>query len=386
MSSDGLPTQVERLREAAEQIAREVLAPRADEVDAQGIWPAHSIEALAAAGLMGLNVPEALGGRGQGLLALAALTEVLAQACSSSAICFGMHCVGTAVIAAKPSEYQKEHYLRPIAEGRHVTTLSLSEPGTGIHFYLSQTELRGEGDEYVLRGVKHFVTNGKHADSYVVSTQATTGVYGEFSCVMVDSSTPGLEWQGKWEGIGMRGNSSITMRLNDARVPAGNLLGQEGDQTWYVFEVVAPYFLIAMAGTYIGIARAAVDYALNHMRSRLHSHTGDPLASVEILQHRIGRLWSRLEAARQLLFHAARRGDEGDDTALPAILSCKAEVADVAVDVVNEVMTLTGGEAYRQGGVVHRLLRDVRASHVMSPTTDLLRVWAGRALLGQPLL
>lgn len=361
-------------------------AARAAEVDERRLWPEHTFRALAEAGLLGVHVPDELGGHGQGLLALASLTEILAQSCSSSAICYGMHCVGTAVIAAKPTQHHNEHYLAPIAAGRHITTLSVSEPGTGVHFYLPATELAADGDEFVLRGMKHFVTNGGHADSYVVSTLASDASHGEFSCVLVDEHTPGLRWSGEWTGLGMRGNSSITMNLEEARVPRRNLLGEEGDQIWYVFEVIAPYFLIAMAGTYLGIAQAALGYTIEHLRARVYTTGGAPPAQADIVQHRLGALWSRIEAARQLLYAAAFAGDSGDPAALPAILSSKAEVSEVAVDAVNEAMTLCGGVAYRENDVLSRLLRDVRASHVMAPTTDLLRLWTGRALLGQPLL
>ncbi|MDQ3280117.1 MAG: acyl-CoA/acyl-ACP dehydrogenase [Acidobacteriota bacterium] len=375
-----------RLHDEMRQIAAAVAAPRAAEVDEKRMWPAHTFEALASAGLLGLHVPEELGGHGQGLLALASLTEILAQSCSSSSICYGMHCVGTAVIAAKPSDYHRERYLAPIAAGKHVTTLSLSEPGTGVHFYLPTTQLIGDGDEYVLRGLKHFVTNGGHVNSYVVSTVASDASHGEFTCILVDENTPGMHWSGEWDGFGMRGNSSIVMNLDDARVPQRNLLGEEGDQIWYVFEVVAPYFLIAMAGTYLGIAQAALDYTVNHLRTRVYTTGSEPPANADVLQHRVGALWSRLEATRQFLYSAAFAGDSGDAAALPAILSSKAQISDVAVEVVNECMTLCGGIAYRENSLLARLLRDVRASHVMAPTTDLLRLWTGRALLGQPLL
>ena len=380
------PLVVERLVETATGIARDVLAPMAEQVDRNRIWPRHSFDALASAGLMGLHVPESLGGSGQGLLALAAMTEVLAQGCSSSAICYGMHCVGTAVIAAKPNDHQRETYLREIAAGRHITTLSVSEPGTGVHFYLPRTALTEQDDSFIVRGTKHFVTNGSYADSYVVSTRAASAREGEFSCVIIDASLPGIEWKGEWDGMGMRGNSSILMDLKDVRIPTSNLLGEQGDQIWYVFEVVAPYFLVAMAGTYLGITTAAVNYTLQHLRSRAHEHSGESLAEVDTLQHRVGKLWSRLESARQLLYHAARLGDAGHPDALPAILSCKAEISDAGVEIVNEAMTICGGIAYRENGPLARLLRDVRASHVMAPTTDVLRLWTGRALLGQPIL
>jgi isovaleryl-CoA dehydrogenase len=386
VTSSALSPAIRQLRGEAEEIARTVLAPRAAEVDERATWPEHSIRALAGARLTALHVPENLGGHGQGLLALAAVTEPLAQSCASSALCFAMHCVGTAVIAAKPTEHQRERYLRPIAAGEHITTLSLSEPGTGSHFYLPSTELASVDGSYVVRGTKHFVTNGGHADSYVVSTRALTNGQGEFSCLVVDADTEGLHWKGTWEGLGMRGNSSLTMQLDGARVPADNLLGQQGDQIWYVFEVVAPYFLTAMAATYLGVGQAALDYTIAHLRTRRHEHSGEPLAASDVLQHRVAVMWSRIAAARELLHSASYLGDSGHPEALVSILSAKAEVADVAVLVTNEAMTLCGGAAYRENGDLSRMLRDARASHVMAPTTDMLRLWAGRSLLGQPLL
>lgn len=374
------------MRAAAEEISVSVAAPLARKVDDEKVWPEHTFRAMADAGLLGVHVPRELGGHEQGLVALAAITEALGRSCASSAICYGMHCVGTAVIAAKPTEFQRQSYLAAIARGEHITTLSVSEPGTGVHFYLPQTELRLEGDEYVLKGMKHFVTNGGHANSYVVSTMASGAREGEFSCLIVDGDTPGLRWAGTWDGLGMRGNSSISMYLDEVRVPARNLLGEEGDQIWYVFEVIAPFFLVAMAGTYLGVAQGALDYAIHHVKSRVYAMSGDSVAGADVIQHRIGVLWSRLEASRQLLYAAAFAGDAGQPDALPAILSSKAEVSEAVVSIVNEAMTLCGGIAYRENSELARALRDARASHVMAPTTDLLRIWTGRALLGQPLL
>ena len=151
-----------------------VVAPMAGEVDRNGEWPAHSMAAFARAGLTGLPVPQRLGGHGQGLLALTMMTEAIGRACPSSALCFGMHCVGTAVIAAKATPFQEERYLRPIAAGRHITTLALSESGSGAHFYLPETQLTASGDSYLVNGTKQFITNGGQADSYVVSTRASS--------------------------------------------------------------------------------------------------------------------------------------------------------------------------------------------------------------------
>jgi isovaleryl-CoA dehydrogenase len=376
------------LKARTEEIVARVVAPQAAAVDQEGRWPEHSMRAFAEAGLLGLHVPVELGGHGQGLGSLAVLTEVIGRACGSSALCFAMHNVGTAVIAAKPTRDQEERFLRPIAAGEHITTLSLSETGTGVHFYLPQTRLEREGDMLIVEGAKQFVTSGAHADSFVVSTRASDELAeaGEFSCVLIEKDTPGMEWQGKWQGMGMRGNSSLGLRLNRSPVPAGNLLGAEGDQTWFVFEVVAPYFIIAMAGTYLGIAQGALDQAIAHLKRRTFDHSGESLADVDLLQYRIAQIWADVEKCRLLVRSAAHAGDLGDPDALIPILCAKAEVADVGVRVVNDAMTITGGIGYSENGELSRRLRDIRAAHVMSPTTDILRLWAGRALLGRPLL
>lgn len=382
-----LSTELRDLRARAQAIASEQIAPRAEEVDRDCLWPEHALRAMAEAGLTGLQVPQRLGGHEQGMLALAVITEVLAQACSSSALCFGMHCVGTAVIAAKATPEQEENYLRPIAEGRHLTTLALSESGSGAHFYFPQTKLSHEGDGFTINGTKQFITNGGHADSYVISTAPSDAAdLGEFSCLVVDRDLPGMTWLDPWNGVGMRGNSSRGVRFEDVRVPAGKLLGREGDQVWYVFEVVTPYFLTAMAGTYLGIAQAAVNITAEHLRSRRYAHSAESLSEAPVLQHRLADMWTAVQKTRGLIYSACRMGDFGDPTALPHVLASKADAADTAVFVTNEAMTLCGGSAYRENSKLARLLRDARASHVMGPTTEILKQWTGRALLGVPLL
>jgi isovaleryl-CoA dehydrogenase len=382
-----IPDSLLRIVDRTRTIVDAVIGPAAATVDQRACWPEEGMRALARAGLTGLNVPSHLGGLGQGLLGIVATTETIGRACASTAMCFGMHCVGTAVIAAKATAEQEERYLHPIAQGRHITTLALSESGSGSFFFLPQTRLVRDDDAFVLAGTKQFVTNGSHADSYVVSTVASdASADGEFSCVVVDRDREGIEWGEQWQGLGMRGNASRAMQLDGVRIPGANLLGREGDQVWYVFEVVAPYFLTAMAGTYVGLAQAALHAAMDHLARRVHSHSGQSLADVELLQHRVGRLWTEVEKTRLLVYHAARLGDLGAHDAMTAILASKADAARTVVEVANEAMTLCGGVAYRDNSDMARMLRDARAAHVMSPTTDLLTLWTGRSVLGRPLL
>ncbi|GLQ30883.1 acyl-CoA dehydrogenase family protein [Litoribrevibacter albus] len=383
-----LPESIVKLRDLTRELTEAEISPRAAQVDKNACWPQHSMYTLADAGLLGLHVPKRFGGHEQGLLALAVIGETIANGCSSSALCYAMHCVGTAVITAKATPYHEDKYLKPIADNQHITTLALSELGTGAHFYVPQTKLQLQENEFIVNGKKQFVTNGNHANSYVISTVASSqkAEEGDFSCLMVDQGSEGIIWDEPWQGFGMRGNSSRAMQLNNVHVPTENLLGEEGDQIWYTFEVVAPYFLIAMAGTYIGLAQSALDIATNHIKNRHYSHSGETLADVPTLQYRLAEMHIALQKSRGLLYRAAYMGDIGDNQATKMILMAKADAADLAVNICNEAMTCCGGSAYRENSDLTRLLRDARAGHIMSPTTDLLKIWCGRLLLDLPLI
>jgi alkylation response protein AidB-like acyl-CoA dehydrogenase len=389
ISKIAYPQDLESILQRVQEISKEVVAPNAESVDKNASWPEAGLRALQQAGLGGLTVPEQLGGLGLGSYGVVQVCEILGQECSSTAMCFGMHCVGSAVLSAKATHCQIERYLQPIVEGNHLTTLSLSEAGNGSHFYIPNTQLEAiSSDSFQVTGEKTFVTNGGFADSYVISTVASDpeAPQGEFSCIVVNDNAPGLRWGKPWDGLGMRGNSSRALRLDKVIIPRSDLLGEEGDQIWYVFQVVAPYFLMAMSGVYLGIASAALEIARNHLIKRNYSESGSNLGQITVVQHRLGSLWGILERTRRLAYHAAASFDAGNPDALPSVFATKAEVADCAVEIVNEVMTLTGGIAYREGSKLHQLLRDARAAHVMAPTTDLLRVWTGRTLLGLPIL
>jgi alkylation response protein AidB-like acyl-CoA dehydrogenase len=377
-----------KLCELAADVAGRTLAPVADEIDQAAAWPSASMAVLAQTGLTALHMPRRINGHEQGLLALAAVTEELAVGCSSTAMCYAMHCVASKVLEAKATPDQEERFLAPIAQGRHITSLALSEPGTGAYFFLPRVQFRSGEDSYVLSGEKSFITSGGHADSYVVSAVPPGAELdpGAFTCLAVERDAPGLEWGPEWRGFGMRGNSSRGVVLNDARVPRGNLLGAEGDQLWYVFEVIAPYFLIAMSGVYVGIARAALQSAIAHLQERRHSHTGDALSAAPPLWHDVAEAWTELEATRRLVRHAARQADAGAADAALHLFAAKARVAQMVNSVTETAMILTGGRGYGEHSAIGRLHRDARAANVMAPTSHLLKTWLGRSLLNLPLM
>lgn len=376
-----------RLTALARQIGEGTAAPAAAQTDREARWPREAMRGLGEAGLLGLTVPTTAGGHGEGLLTLALVGEELARSCASTALCFGMHCVAAAVIAAKASPYQQGRYLEPIARGQHVTSLALSEPGTGIHFYVPTTTFSASDGHYLLNGRKSFVTNGGEADSYVVSAAAEAAGQDPqtFSFFLLDSAADGLSWCESWDGFGMRGNSARGAVLSNAFVPHDNLLGREGDQIWYVFKVVAPFFLATMSATYVGIAERALEIAVDHLRTRVHEHTDAALGEEPPLVHQIARLWTVVERARQLLYAAARLADTGDAAADCALFAAKIEAANAAVHAVNEASALVGARGYASNSELARLVRDAHAAPVMSPTTQLLEWWLGRRVLGQPI-
>jgi isovaleryl-CoA dehydrogenase len=183
----------------------------------------------------------------------------------------------------------------------------------------------------------------------------------------------------------MRGNSARTLFLDKVPVSSRDLLGNEGDEIWYVFHVIAPYFLMAMAGTYLGVAEAALNIAIQHVKHRSFS-TGSRLSELTVIQKQLGIMWASVQKLKHLVYSAGNLGDLGAPQALPEILASKAEAAGVAVQITNDAMSICGGAAYAENSRLARLLRDARAAPVMTPTTDMLHEWIGKICLDLPIL
>lgn len=382
-------SEISKILETAQEISKTIIAKNTADTDKYAQWPEEGMRALLDAGLGGLTVPIECGGLGHGTETLAKVCEIIGQYCTSTSICFGMHCVGSAVIASKVTEFQQDQYLTPICEGRHITSLSLSELGSGSHFYLPQTKMINAHDgSYMIEGEKSFATNGGKADSYVVSavTENASQDTGKFNCIIIPGNSDGLVWGPEWQGLGLRGNSSRNLSLNQVRVSENQILGNLGDQIWYIFNVITPYFLTAIAGAYLGLTRAALDEVKTHITQRKYSFNGKSIASSPVIQHQVGTLWAKYARSRALLYWATQCHDNGLENSQLDLFSAKAEIAETVIDIVNDAMTLCGGNAYRDDSNLNRMLRDARGAHIMSPTTDMLRVWTGRSILEQPLL
>jgi alkylation response protein AidB-like acyl-CoA dehydrogenase len=341
------------------------------------------MQALGQAGLLALLVPDAQGGLGGTLSTFAAVCEELARGCASSAMCYLMHGCATAVIAARATDEQATRWLRPIAGGQLIATLAFSERGTGAHFYNPEIQARRNGG-YVLSGTKSFVTSGGHADVYLALVKATPEAEG-LDVLALEKGMPGLSFHGAWDGLGLAGNSSIRMVLEDVHVPEANLIGGEGAGADLVFGVVAPTFLIGVAAVNVGIAQAALDDAVQHATTRTYPPEGKPLATIQAIQFYLAEMKVATDGARALVERAAALADAADPGALPAVMEAKIAAADAVLGVTDRAMKVCGGQGYSRSLPVERHLRDGRAGTVMAPTTEVLKEWLGKIQCGLPL-
>ncbi len=374
--------QTSEVQASARELSDAVLRPGAKEIDRERRFPSENFDALASAGLLGILVPRDYGGLGGSLTEFALVAEELGRGCASTAMCFLMHGCGCALIASRATPEQGDRWLRPGATGEAIATLAFSERGTGAHFYQPEIKAERRDGAFVVSGRKTFVTSGGHAHIYPVLTNGS-GDDG-LDVLVVTGDMPGISFQGAWEGIGMAGNSSVAMALDNVAVPQPNLLGAEGEGQSLVFDVVAPTFLIGLAAVNVGIAQAALDTTADHARSRKYPD-GQTLAEVPAVQTYLADMGIATQGARQLLKEAARAADAGEEAALALVMQAKVKATESAQDVTAKAMQVGGGLAYSRRLPLERHWRDARAGSVMAPTNDVLKDWLGKIHTGLPL-
>ena len=360
-------------------LARTLIAPGAAEIDRESRFPDEQLSALGRVGALGLLVPGDQGGVGAGLVALAGACEAVGGACASTGMVFLMHSVTAATIAGGGGP-SAPGLLEGMATGEVLGTLAFSERGTGAHFY--SPELRAERRDGSVRvsGRKSFVTSGGHADAMLVLLQ---GEGDGLDCYVVRRDAPGVRFDGRWEGLGMRGNSSIAVEFEDVALDGDALIGEVGGGVGLVFGVVAPTFLVGLAAVNIGIAQAALSSALKHAKSRRYPD-GSALVEVATVQHALADMDIDVRAARTLLQAAAGLGDSGDEGALVPLMEAKVLCTDAAARVTQGALEVCGGQGYTPALPIERHLRDARAGAVMAPTNGVLRTWSAKAIAGLP--
>jgi len=364
---------------AVRDVARGPVAARAAEIDRERRFPAENIKGLAEAGALGLMVPEALGGSGGSLSLLAGACRELGAACASTAMVFLMHSVTAATVAAGGGD-RADDVLGELARGS-IGTLAFSERGTGAHFYAPELKVERRSGATVITGRKSFVTSGGHADHYLVLTAGAEP--GSADAYLVARTSRGVSFEGEWNGLGMRGNSSVAMSLDRVVVEDADRIGEPGSALGLVFTAVAPNFLVGLAAVNAGIAEGALADATAHVVERTYAG-GGRLAEVEHVQHVLAALELEARSARLAAEEAATLGDAGDAGALLSIMQAKVAATEAAARAGDLALEATGGQGYTPALAVERRIRDARAGAVMAPTNAVLRTWIGKLLAGLP--
>lgn len=378
-----LTDQQKSLLDELSLLADQHIAPHASEVDAQERFPRLSLEALAHSGWLGLAVGPEYGGNGQGLRVACAALDEIAQRCASSAMVYLMHLCGSACFTAHATGHEKT--LRQISSGTCLATLAWSERGSRSHFWAPVSQASLKDGDVILNAEKSFVTSAGEADVYVVSTRLPSDG-GEPGVMLyaVDKNDSGFRVSGGWSALGMRGNSSAPMALEDCRIPRESALCEEGQGFPRMLEIL-PWFSLGSAAISVGIAEAATRATVAHLTTARLEHLDSRLADLPTLRARAAAMRIETDRARAHVVSALDAVESNAANAMLLVLESKAAAAESAARVTDLGMQACGGAAFTHNLPLERYFRDARAAGVMAPTTDVLHDFIGRAICGMEL-
>ena len=368
------------------QLAETVVAPNAASVDREARFPTESVDALGKKGLLGLCIDTARGGRGASPRMFAAVVEELAMACPSTAMIYVMHVTSAQAIATSEVLDSRDDVLREISRGKHLTTLAFSEKGSRSQFWAPVSRLETNNGDYRTSASKSWVTAAEHADSYVSSAQKPNAASPlESTIYLLRRKTRGVSVTSRFDGLGLRGNESAPVELDQVEVKKGDLISRDGEGANTMLQVVLPWFSMGTAAMANGICRAAVSRTAEHLSGTGFEHDGTKLRDLPVLRARMADMSMRTERSRALLGHTLDHVESGSAAAPLYVLQSRLAALEAAIDVTDLAMKACGGAAFSRQLGVERLFRDARAGWVMAPTADHLREFIGRVLTGLPL-
>lgn len=368
------------LSDAFTKAIDDVVRPGAVETDRLGEFPRASIDALAAAGCLGLVSSRDVGGAGAGMAVAADVVERLAGVCGSTAMILLMHYAAVAVIESHgPGEVRER-----IATGQHLATLAFSEAGSRSHFWAPISTATSAGAGVRLDARKSWVTSAGQADSYVWSSRPRLAG-GPMTLWLVPADLPGLTSKGTFDGLGLRGNASSPVLAENVLIPKNAMLGEDGAGLDLALSVVLPWFLILNSAFSLGIAEAVTRQAGEHLTRTTLAHLGSTLAEQPASRLGFARMRLRTDEIRAFLETTLESVAAGRPEAALRVLEVKAVAAEGAAEVADQAMRLCGGSAFRKELGIERHFRDSLAARVMAPTTDALLEFVGRAANGLPL-
>jgi alkylation response protein AidB-like acyl-CoA dehydrogenase len=381
-----LNSEQRQIVEQAVAVVAAQIGGHAADVDRNASFPRESIAALADGALLGLTIPASFGGLGQNFRTMAATLDVLAQHCSSTAMVYLMHLAGVACYAAAPDKMGQ--HLRAAAAGKHLSTLAFSEKGSRSHFWAPVSRAATDGNGGMrLNATKSFVTSAGEADGYVVSTLAAEGKLPTDSTLyVVLRDDKGLAVSGRWSGLGMRGNASAPMTLENVRVGPDRALTEPGKGLDLMLGVALPTFQVGSAAVAIGIAEAAVQATISHVTQARFEESQTALCQLPTVRARVAQMRIETDRARAHLVSVLDSLESPGPATQLMVLEAKAAATEAAVTVTDMAMRTCGGAAFGGAHGIERMFRDARAPIIMAPTSDQAYDFIGRALCGMELL
>ncbi len=366
------------VRDAMRDFAQRELWPRAAEWDRNHHFPKDVHQGLAALGAYGICVPEAYGGANLDYTTLAvALEEIAAGDGGTSTAISVTNCPVNAILLRYGSEAQKRQWLVPLAQGQMLGAFCLTEPQVGSDASALRTTATRQGDEYVIQGVKQFITSGKngHVAIVIAVTDKGAGKKG-MSAFLVPTDAPGYHVARLEDKLGQRSSDTAQINFDQCRIPAENLIGAEGEGYKIALSALEGG-RIGIAAQSVGMARAAFDVALEYAKQR--ESFGTTLLNHQAVGFRLAECATQLEAARQLIWHAAALRDAGQPCLKEAAMA-KLFASEMAERVCSAALQTLGGYGYVSDFPVERIYRDVRVCQIYEGTSDIQKILIQRAL------
>ena len=368
----------EMVRDAVRAFSREQLWPHAARWDREHHFPREAHQGLAALGAYGICVPEEFGGANLDYLTLAlVLEEIAAGDGGTSTVISVTNCPVNAILLRYGSAQQKKQWLTPLARGEMLGAFALTEPHAGSDASALQTTATRDGDAYVLQGVKQFITSGKNGSLVIVIAVTDRGAGKKgMSAFIVPTSTPGYRVASLENKLGQHSSDTAQISLENCRIPRENLIGQEGEGYRIALSALEGG-RIGIAAQSVGMARSAFEVALAYAKER--TSFGQPIFEHQAVGFRLADCATRIEAARQLIWHAAALRDAGRPCLKEAAMA-KLFASEMAEQVCSAALQTLGGYGYVADFPVERIYRDVRVCQIYEGSSDVQKILIQRAL------
>jgi alkylation response protein AidB-like acyl-CoA dehydrogenase len=366
------------VRDTVREWAEREVAPGAAERDEEERYDRRLFERAGDLGLTGLPYPEEYGGAGLGTFAWALAVEEIAAADMALAVSLSVHILSQLCIVSHGTDEQKERFLPGMTAGRELGAFALTEPGAGSDAASLALTATREDEVYLLNGTKIWITNGGEAARYVVfgTIDRSLGKAG-ITAFVVEADTPGFRLGSKERKMGIRGTTAYELVFEDARVPAGNRLGDEGDGLRVALSALGAG-RISIAAACTGLARGALDLAARYALQR--RQFGRAIADQEMIQGMLAEMAVRVDAARLLTWRAARLRDANQPINSPSSMA-KWYASDAAMHVTTEAVQIYGGAGYSRDNPVERLMRDAKGAQIYEGTNQIHRLIVAQQLL-----